>query len=84
MVIHFELKSNGSDDPVRWRDAAIVTREDGRYLIDDIVYDLDHEPALLSESSATVYRGGKWIGKFGGWAVRRDFFRKSGEGHHRL
>ncbi len=64
VVIHYELKPAGNGDPIRWRDAVVVTRENGRYVIDDVVYDLDHEPALLSTSSAAVCRGGKWIGKF--------------------
>lgn len=54
VVIHY---------PLRRRDAAIVTNEDGRYVIDDFVYDLDHDPITLSENIAAACRGVKWIGK---------------------
>ena len=63
VVIHYEWKSDQNGDPLRWRDAAIVTKEEGRYVIDDFVYDVDHEPTLLSKNIAAACRGRKWIGK---------------------
>jgi len=50
----------GRDD-IRWRDAVIVTKENGRYAVDDFVYDLDRDGALLSQSFKEC-RGKKWGG----------------------
>ena len=50
----------GRDD-IRWRDAVIVTRENGRYAVDDFAYDLDRDNGMLSESFKEC-RGKKWVG----------------------
>jgi len=51
-------------DDIRWRDAVIVTKENGRYRIDDVVYDFDakppREPFLLSQGVREC-RGGRWV-----------------------
>jgi hypothetical protein len=60
VVVDCELKL-GADD-IRWRDAVIVTMENGRWAVDDFVYDLDRDAALLSKSF-TECRGKRWIGQ---------------------
>ena len=60
VVVNCEQKS-GRDD-LRWRDAVIVKRENGRLAVDDFVYDLDRDNALLSQSFSEC-RGRRWVGR---------------------
>ncbi len=48
----------------RWRDAFIVTREGGGYLVDDFVYrrDTPQSPALLLSASFEGCQGRRWTG----------------------
>ena len=53
---------NFAREGIHWRDAAIVRKENGRYAIDDFVYDLDRDAALLSTSFKEC-RAGRWVGE---------------------
>jgi hypothetical protein len=59
VVVHYERKA-GKDD-IRWRDAAIVAKEHGRFVIDDWIYDLDRDASLLSKSFGEC-EGRRWVG----------------------
>jgi hypothetical protein len=63
VVISFARKT--TMDEIRWRDAAIVTREGGRYVIDDFLYDIDAEPPgrpiLLSHEFDSDCKNGLWV-----------------------
>jgi len=60
VVVNCEQKA-GRDD-IHWRNAVIVTMENGHYAVDDFVYDLDRDASLLSESF-TECRGKRWVGQ---------------------
>jgi hypothetical protein len=60
VVINYVLKTH--TDNIHWRDAAIVANENGRFVVDDFVYDLDRDQVLLSTSFREC-RGKRWIGQ---------------------
>jgi len=47
IVVNYRRKTKTDD--IRWRDALIVKKERGRYVVDDVIYDLER-PSYLSKS----------------------------------
>jgi hypothetical protein len=63
VVIDYVRKTKTDD--IRWRDAVIVHTEDGRFVIDDVIYDIDAAPPrkpLLLSNEFTECRDGRWVG----------------------
>lgn len=62
VVINYAIENPG--EVIRWRDALIITKENGRYVIDDIVYDVDADPPRDESRLSAGYdgcRGRKWV-----------------------
>jgi hypothetical protein len=53
----------GTRDLIKWRDAVIVIKEGGHFVVDDVVYDVGSGPpeGRLSDSFDGC-RGRRWVG----------------------
>ncbi|HWW62767.1 MAG TPA: hypothetical protein VN181_15435 [Thermoanaerobaculia bacterium] len=62
VVINYAIEN--ASEVIRWRDALIITKESGRYVIDDIVFDVDADPPREATALSAGYdgcRGRKWV-----------------------
>lgn len=62
VVIAYHRKTKVDD--IRWRDAVIVAKEDGRHVIDDVVYDVDAQPPQEPFYLSTGFegcQGTRWV-----------------------